>query len=180
MTASREQELVGYLFGDGAETDATRIEDAMFGDATVGAQMKALLALRGSIRSLRAHEGSLSLSATRAALQALEAKGKRVQWVEMRPDATTGVDIAEGTEILVAVLPMDLSGVKRIDVSLHEADGESRHVAAEDSPFDPADGAVLVPCDVNIARASLATLFRVVSHRADGTTRQHDFLGTIP
>lgn len=173
------EQIEGYLFGDMGDADAARLEDALFDDPAAAAPVRELLALIDTARRLHASETTLGMTTSAPALDALEARGKRVQRHAMRDGDRADAAVGDGVDLLVARLELDLERVRRVDLELLDPDGTSRGLRADDVDVDRDTGCVWVPCAPRVALASRITLFRLHAHREDGAVTTHDYVGAV-
>ncbi|MDQ3036895.1 MAG: hypothetical protein M3Y87_31165 [Myxococcota bacterium] len=173
------EQIEAYLLGGMGDADAARFEDALFDDRESAAPVRALLALIDAARRLHAIETTLGMTTSAAALEALEARGKRVQRHTMRDGDRADAAIGDGVDLLVARLELDLARVRRVDLELLDPDGTSRGLRSDDVDVDHDAGCVWVPCAPRVALASRSTLFRLHAHREDGAVTTHDYVGSV-
>lgn len=169
-----------YVYGAMDAAEAERFEDALFAkpQPSVARAAREVLDLADAIRGLETREVSISMTCTLEALDAFEARGHRIQRQLLRDGDALEMRVDATSDLVVAVLALDLEGVHRVDLDLIDPDGTSRGVHAVDVDVDRVAKCVIVPCDPSVALASAATLFRLHAHRADGRRTTHDYTVT--
>jgi hypothetical protein len=162
--------LDDYVRKSGNDTQADEYEQDLFARALAGAAPE--LALRERFEKLFREmdaRGTLRLWLTAREVEELSNRGLRVVHAVLDPANPTVPDLSAEFDILVTKVPIDLTGVRRLDAEVLSADGRQLKVMP-DIAFDPADGAVFVCCEADLARASAAarTVTRVWAHDDSG------------
>lgn len=170
--------LDDYVRGHGEGLDDERYEDDLFARAVAGEAPELRLrdALRGTFREMEAR-GTISPWITSADIARLRASGLRLQLAEVDPANPVALVLDDEAELLVTRVPLDLAGVRRLDVEITTPDGRLLK-KMPDLSFDPRDGAVFACCEMELARATVAV--RSVSHfHATTETGERRLLATI-
>lgn len=107
--------------------------------------------------------GTLNLWLTARGVEELSHSGLRVLRFTIDPQMPTEPDLASDFDILVTKVPIDLTGVQKLDAEVYSPDGSRLLKTMPDIPFDPADGAVYACCEAELAKAasSVPSLTRV-------------------
>jgi hypothetical protein len=156
---------------DAPGTDVAAYEEDLFARALAGAAPE--LAFRGAVgEQLRTMDarGTLDLWLTARGVDAVVSRGLRVVQQEIDPQNPHMADLPDDFDILITRVPLDLSGVRRLEAEILGATGE-RLKLMPDIEFDPADGAVFMCCEAELARAAAAsekTVTRVWAHDDSG------------
>ncbi|MET0594451.1 MAG: hypothetical protein ABW133_17245 [Polyangiaceae bacterium] len=117
----------------------------------------------GRVLSVMKKRGTLNLWLTARGVDELLDSGLRVLQITVDPAMLADQDLAGDFDILVTKVPIDLTGVQKLDAEVYSSDGSRLLKTMPDIPFDPTDGAVYACCEAELARAasSVASLTRV-------------------
>ncbi len=147
--------LDAYVSGETADSDAAAFEDDLFDRAADGAspELVFLDGLRATVRSL-VERGSYDLYLTAAEVARLRASGAKVQLLDIvdSPEPQE-YEVARDVDFLVARYPIDLRGVRSLDVEVYLGGHLSK--VMKDVRFDPADGAAYFCCEGELARRTV-------------------------
>jgi hypothetical protein len=157
MNTDRHARLDEYLRTADSEESAAAYEEDLFARALAGdaPELSFRRGLEVAFRSMEAR-GTTELWMTGKQVDEMRAKGTRVAFVEFDPAKGEVAAIPEGTEILVTRVPLDLSGVERLDIEIRSPD-EVLLKAMPEVSFDPKDQAIYACCEIELARASIAS-----------------------
>lgn len=162
--------LDDYVRKKSSDAQAEDYEQDLFARALAGAAPE--LALRERFEKLfREMEarGTLNLWLTAREVEQLSDRGLRVVHSVVDPVNPVMPDLSADFDILVTKVPLDLTGVRRLDAEVLAADGRQLKVMP-DVRFDPADRAVFMACEAELARAAVTskTVTRVWAHDDSG------------
>jgi len=160
----RLSELDDYVSGEMQDAQSDAFEERMF-DAEAQPELQAELLFLDRMTQLTEHIvrlGSLNPGLTRRELDALIARGRRVDLRELgAPGTFTVAPLVAGSELVVQRADLQLFDVKTVDLEIDLP--ELGHVKTlRDLPVDPEDGAVYACCD--------ARLFQLASEQSEHTT----------
>jgi hypothetical protein len=105
-----------------------------------------------TLREMQAR-GTLDLWLTARDVERMLKSDLRIACVDLDPENPSAPDLSADIEILITKVPIDLTGVKRLDAEVCSAEGKLLKLMPEIS-FDPADGAVFACCEIELARAA--------------------------
>lgn len=152
------ERLDDYLSGAMADDDAGAYEDELFARAAAGAapELTFVEGLRAAVRDA-VKRGTYDLYLTAAGVERVLAGGARVQRLDLAntPEHQRPV-LERDAELVITRLPIDLAGVSALDVEIYGGDRLSK--VMRDVSFDPADGAIYLCCDGELARRTAGFL----------------------
>ena len=172
MSASGERldRLDDYLSGHMPEAEAARLEEDLFeaaadasddGDVAFLDQLARMSAMLAAVDGLRG-------GGTRAMVDLVNKSGLRVHYVDLGAGGPVDYPAwANGTEIVVTRLGVDLRGWENANVEVSDADGKPV-MTFRDVACDPDEGAVYAICQEPLARYFFLrsrTISRVVATR---------------
>jgi hypothetical protein len=161
-------ELDDYADGALAEPEAEALEELLFEAAMRGEQPASeYLALRDGIVNL-VQRGTFAVVMTEAGAERVRAAGHKLAYLDV--DATGPVTLSRSAEVLLLRFGLDLRDVKRLDVELLSGDQLVKTIA--DVEFEPADGAVYMACEAEMALAAAAAGARHRFVAVDGQERR--------
>lgn len=147
--------LDDYVSGETSDADAASFEEELFARAGGGAapELAFLDGLRGTVRSL-VERGTYHLYLTATEVERLRASGAKVQLIDIvdSPEPQR-YELARDVDFLIARYPIDLRGVRSLDVEVYL--GERLSKVMKDVRFDPADGAAFFCCEGELARKTV-------------------------
>lgn len=155
--------LDDYVRGVHDEAQARDFEEDLFARALSGSAPElAFHAGLASTFAAMAARGTLELWLTARDLSRVLNTGLRVQQFELDLAQPKLPDLAAEFDLLITKVPLDLTGIRRLDAEILSADGVLLKTMPDIS-FDPADGAVYACCEAELARtaASARTVTRV-------------------
>jgi hypothetical protein len=100
--------------------------------------------------------GSLSLWLTRREVERLCAAGKGAFLDTFDQNEPLVPGIPDGIELFITKIPLELGGVRRLDVEIYSADGTLIKTMPEVT-FDPADQAIYACCEADLARTAASS-----------------------
>lgn len=149
------ERLDAYLTGETQDPDAEAFEDELFARAASGeaSELVFLDGLTAAVRDL-VQRGTYHLYLTAAEVDRLRASGAKVQLIDIldSPEKQQ-YELARDVDFLVARYPIDLRGVRSLDVEVYLGDRLSK--VMKDVRFDPADGAAYFCCEGDLARQTV-------------------------
>jgi hypothetical protein len=167
--------LDAYQCGEMSDADAQGFEDELFAAAALGQADEAKFVdhVTRLGQYLIGHCG-FDIGSTRAQVQALLAKGLRVQQLAAGPESLIdGVyqlpKIADDAQIVITHVPLDVRGYDSVDVIVEKPDGTVLKRFREIG-WDPEDGTVFAVCEAPLARIAAAVghiRSTVIGKRAD-------------
>lgn len=149
------ERLDAYLAGEAPDADAEAFEVDLFARAATGAapELAFLDGLTATIRSL-VERGTYHLYLTAAEVERLRASGAKVQVIDIIDSREPQqFELQRDVELLVARYPIDLRGVRSLDVEVYLGDRLSK--VMKDVRFDPDDGATFFCCEGDRARQTV-------------------------
>jgi len=163
--------LDDYVRGHMAESAANDYEEDLFARALL--QEAPELTWRddlGRVLQIMKKRGTLSLWLTARGVDELAGSGLRILQFTLDPSNPFEPDLKSDFDILVTKVPIDLTGVRRLEAEVFSPDGSRLLKVMPDIPFDLADGAVYACCEAELARAaaSVSSLTRVFATYDDG------------
>lgn len=149
------ERLDAYLTGKTPDAEAGPFEDDLFARAATG-EAPELVFLDGLVATVRdlVRRGTYHLYLTAAEVERLRASGAKVQLVDIvaSPEKQE-YEIVRDVDFVVARYPIDLRGVRSLDVEVYLGDRLSK--VMKDVRFDPADGAAYFCCEGDLARQTV-------------------------
>jgi hypothetical protein len=181
-------ELDDYVSGHMGEAESEAFEERLF-HAEAQPELQAELLFLDRLTQLTEHIvqlGSLNPGLTRSELDALIARGRRVDLREITPGSFAVAPAAADAELVVQRADLQLFGVKSVDLEIDLP--ELGHVKTlRDLTVDPEDGAVYACCDATLFRMatemSERTIYRVVvvrDGRRETIARYEALSGSAP
>jgi len=156
-------QLDDYLRGAHSDEQAHAYEEDLFARALAAEapELGFRAALQGTLREMAAR-GTISPWLTAHELDRVLASGLRVRQFELDLARPAMPDLSGEFDLLVTKVPIDLSGVHRLDAEVLTLEGVLLKTMP-DIAFDPADRAVYACCEAELARTagSVRTITRV-------------------
>ncbi len=128
-----------------------------------GERLQDLIALAEGIREV-ARSGSLRMIVSEAFLRTAAENGLRIRQYAPHPGGSVECTVTANDDILIGRLAANLSGVKRLDLSICNAAGiEQRRL--HDIPFHPNAGSVISQEPIALVKAapSMTLIYRLVN-----------------
>jgi hypothetical protein len=149
-------QLDDYVRGVTPASDVDAFEDDLFERALAcrAPELDLRSGLEGTLRDMK-KRGTLELWLTRSQVEALANSGLKISYYELNFADPQPPQIAPDADLLVAKIPVDLSGVKRIEVEVLADDGRVLKVMP-DIHFESNEGAVFGCCEAELARTASA------------------------
>ncbi len=153
----RAVRLDDYVRGQGDDEAVDGYELDLFERALAGAapELEFRHQLRHTLRELD-RRGSLSLWLTRREVEQLCAAGKGAFLDTFDETEPLGPGIPEGVELFITKIPLELGGVRKLDVEVYSAEGALIKTML-DVTFDPADQAIYACCEADLARTAASS-----------------------
>jgi hypothetical protein len=162
--------LDDYARGHMDDASAHDYEEALFARA-LAEEAPELTWHDGLGRVLRIMKArhTLSLWLTAREVAELAQSGLKVLHFQVDTTLFSGPDLTGDFDILVTKVPLDLTGVQKLDAEVLSPEGKHLKMM-RDIAFDPADGAVYACCEAELARSagSVASVTRVWATDANG------------
>jgi hypothetical protein len=154
--------LDDYVRGAVDDAQAHEYEEDFFARSLAGEapDLAFHVGLAATLREMDAR-GTLELWVTARDVERIRASGLRVVLFELDMENPAMPEIPPGTDLLIGRVPLDLAGVRSLEVEVVSSDGRVLK-RMPDVLFDPADGAVFACCDADLAR---------IAANADRTSR---------
>jgi len=144
--------LADYWLGAlrGGEEEA--VEEHLFGCDECGARLREMIALVDGVRKL-ASEGSLRMVVSNAFLKRAEEEGLRVRQYALPPGGEVQCTVTAEDDLLIARLAADMSGAKRVDLSICDGNGVER-LRLPDIPMRSGASSIVYQESITFAKAS--------------------------
>jgi hypothetical protein len=144
--------LADYWLGVLPEPEEAAVEEHLLGCDACGGRMREVIALAEEVRDL-AHEGSLRMVVSDAFLKRAAEEGLRVR--EYAPPAGGAVQctVTAEDDFLVARLAANLTGAKRVDLSICDGSG-TEQLRLADIPVHSGTNSVVYQESITYAKAS--------------------------
>jgi len=144
--------LADYWLAALAKPEEEAVEEHLFTCDACGARLREIIALAEAIRQL-AREGSLLMVVSDAFVQRAAEQGLRVREYSPPNGGDVQCTVTAEDDLLIGRLASDLSGAKRVDLSLCDSRGVER-LRLPDIPFHPAAGSVAFQQSITQAKAA--------------------------
>jgi hypothetical protein len=146
------ERLDAYIRGAGDDALAHEYEEELFARSLAGEapELAFRLGLAATLREMGAR-GALELWITARDVERIVASGLRVVLFELDMENPTMPEIPPGTDLLIGRVPLDLTGVRSLEIEVFSRDGQVLK-RMPDVLFDPADGAIFACCEADLAR----------------------------
>jgi hypothetical protein len=170
--------LADYWLGVLAEPEEEAVEEHLLGCDGCGARLREVMALAEGIRNL-AREGSLRMIVSDTFLRRAAEEGLRVR--EYAPPAGGAVQctVTAEDDILIGRLAADLSGGKRVDLSICDESG-AEQLRLRDIPVHAGTRSVVYQESITFAKAAptnkmVMRLIRVEEAGGEGLLGEYAF-----
>lgn len=163
--------LADYWLAALATPEEEAVEEHLFTCDDCGARLRQIMALAEGIRQL-AREGSLLLVVSDAFVKRAAEQGLRVREYSPPNGGDVQCTVTAEDDLLIGRLASDLTGAKRIDLSLCDSRGVER-LRLPDIPFHPGAGSIAFQQSLTRAKAapSETLIARLVSMDDAGQER---------
>jgi hypothetical protein len=154
--------LDDYVRGALGDEHADGFEDELFERALAGSAPE--LAFRhglGATLNAMDARGTLDPWITAHDLERVRASGLNIVYFEVDLENPSMPEIPQGTDLLIGRIPLDLTGVRELEVEALASDGRVLK-SMPDVKFDRSDNAIYACCEADLA---------LIAARADRTTR---------
>ena len=133
--------LIAYWLGETADEG---VEEHLFACAACSARLEEIAALGGGIRAA-VRQGRVAAVISAPFLEALRRQGLSLREYRVAPGGSVACTLRAEDDGVVSAVEAELAGVQRVDLLFRvEVGGQVIETRAEDVPFDPAAGEILV------------------------------------
>lgn len=162
-----EQTLLAYWLGETDETQTDAIDLHLLGCDPCGRTLDDLVGLGDAVRRAF-HLGLVHAFVSGAFVQRLIDEGRHVREYRLAHNGSVNCSAAPEDEVLVARIEAPLADVERIDAVLRLSFADDAEYRADDIPFDPASGQILMVPKIAIVRGLPAHVLtvRLIAHAA--------------
>ena len=163
--------LADYWVAALSQPDEDAVEQHLFECDACGARLQEVIALAEGVRAL-ARGGSLRMVVSDAFLQRAREEGLQIREYTLPPGGSVQCTVAADDDILIGRLAANLSGARRVDLSLCDARGVER-VRLADIPIPSEIGSVAFQHSITYAKASPSEtlIARLLTVEAGGDER---------
>jgi len=170
--------LADYWAGLLPSTEEDRVEEHLLSCDSCSQRLREIIALADAVKNL-AREGSLRMVVSETFLQRAAETGSRIRRYVLPPGGSVQCTITENDDLLVGQLTADLTGAKRIDLCICDAQGVE-HLRLPDVPVNTATDTIVYQESATFAKAGpdMTMRMRVVSvdeHGADHPITEFTF-----
>jgi len=153
----------------GASEDA--VEEHLFSCDSCGGRLREVIALAEGIRQL-AREGSLRMVVSDAFLQRAAEEGMHIRQYTASPGGRVECTVTAEDDLLIGRLAADLTGIKRVDLSICDGTGMERQ-RLSDIPIHSGATSVVYQESITFAKAAQSTkmIFRLLTRDEAGEER---------
>ncbi len=144
--------LADYWLGALAEGEEEAVEEHLLACDACGARLRELVALAVGLREL-ARGGSLRMVVSDGFLKRAAAEGLRVREYSPPPGGGVQCTVTAQDDLLIARLAADLSGTRRVDISICDQQGTEQARLA-DIPVNPTAGGTILQESITFAKAA--------------------------
>ncbi len=163
--------LADYWLAALPESEEESVEEHLLACDACGGRLREVIALAGGVRKL-AREGSLRMIVSDAFLKRAAEEGLRVR--EYAPPAGGNVQctVTAEDDLLIGRLAADLSGAKRVDLSICDERG-AEQLRLRDIPVKSAAGRVIYQESITFAKAAptMTMIVRLFGQDESGAER---------
>lgn len=149
-------QLDDYVRGRGSDAEADTYEADLF-ERALGDDAPELSLRSGLEHTLKQMQqrGTLDLWLTRSQFESLSKQGLKVAYFELDMLNPKQPEIAADADLLVAKVPLNLTGVRRLEAELLTNDGRVLKTMP-DIHFDSRDNAIFACCEAELARTAVS------------------------
>jgi hypothetical protein len=144
--------LADYWLGALRGREEEAVEEHLFGCDECGARLREMMALVEGVRRL-AREGSLRMVVSDAFLKRAAEEGLRVREYALPAGGEVQCTVTAEDDLLIARLAADMSGAKRVDLSICDGNGVER-LRLPDIPMRSGASSVVYQESITFAKAS--------------------------
>lgn len=154
--------LDDYVRGAVDDAEAQEYEEDLFARSLAGQapELAFHVGLAVTLREMDAR-GALELWLTARDVERIRASGLRVVLFDLDMENPTMPEIPPGTDLVIGRVPLDLTGVRSLEIEVLTSDGRVLK-RMPDVLFDPADSGIFACCEADLAR---------IAANADRTSR---------
>jgi hypothetical protein len=163
--------LADYWLGILPVTEEETTEEHLFGCDECGARLREVISLAEAIRDL-ARQGSLLMVVSETFLKRIAQEGLRVHEYSPPIGGSIACTVTAEDDLLIGRLTADLTGAKRVDLCLCDAEGAEK-LRLPDIPFHSGAGNVAFQQSITYAKAapSETMIARLVAFDDTGSER---------
>jgi len=170
--------LADYWAGLLPSTEEDRVEEHLLSCDSCSQRLREIIALADAVKNL-AREGSLRMVVSETFLKRAAETGSRIRRYVLPPGGSVQCTVTENDDLLVGQLTLDLTGAKRIDLCICDAQGVE-HLRLSDVPVNTATDTIVYQESATFAKAGpdMTMRMRVVSvdeHGADHPITEFTF-----
>jgi len=143
--------LADYWLAALPQPEEEAVEEHLFGCEQCGARLREMIALTEGVRQL-AREGSLRMVVSDTFLKRAAEEGLRVRQYAPPPSGGVECTVTAEDDILIGRLAANLSGAKRVDLSICDEHG-GELLRMPDIPVSPEVGSVIYQESITFAKA---------------------------
>ena len=144
--------LADYWLSALSGADEEAVEQHLFECDLCGARLREVIALAEGVRKL-AGDGSLRMVVSDAFLKRAAEEGLRIRQYDPPPGGSVQCTVTAEDDILIGRLAANLSGAKRVDLSLCDERGVEQ-LRLPDIPINPTSGSVLLQESITFAKSA--------------------------
>jgi anti-sigma factor RsiW len=144
--------LADYWLGELAESEEEVVEEHLLACDQCSARLGEVIALAQGIREL-ARQGSLRMVVSDAFLKRAAEQGLRVREYAPPPGGSVQCTVTADDDLLIGRLAADMSGAKRVDLSICDEQGLEQ-TRLRDIPVGAAAGSVALQESITFAKAA--------------------------
>ena len=144
--------LSDYWLGALVKAEEEVVEEHLFSCDSCGARLRDVITLAEGVRRV-GREGSLQLIVSETFLKRAEKEGMRVSQYAPPAGGSVQCTVTADDDLLIGRLAADLSGAKRVDLSLCDPSGVEQF-RLSDVPFRADAGAILWQQSITFAKAA--------------------------
>lgn len=163
--------LADYWLGALAEDEEERVETHLLSCDACGQRLREVIALADGVRNL-ARQGSLRIIVSEAFLKRAAEEGLRVREYAPQAGGSVQCTVTDEDDLLIARLAADLSGAKRVDLSICDQSGVEQ-LRLPDIPVHPETGSVIYQESMTFAKGAptMTLIARLIGQDDSGTER---------
>jgi hypothetical protein len=144
--------LSDYWLGALPPAEEEAVEEHLFACDECGARLREVISLAEAIRGV-ARQGSLLMVVSDAFLKRIAQEGLRVREYSPPMGGSVACTVAAEDDFLIGRLTADLTGAKRVDLCVCDADGAEK-LRLPDIPFHSGPGSIAFQQSITYAKAA--------------------------
>ena len=164
--------LADYWLARLPVSDEDAVENHLMQCDSCGKRLREVIALAEGLRTL-ARDGSLRMIVSETMLSRAAEEGRTVRQYSTHPGGSVQCTVTAGDDFLIGRLAADLSGVRRVDLSVCDRAGVEQ-LRLADIPVNSEAGSVVLQESITMAKAapSNTMVMRLISVEDSGEERQ--------